>query len=45
MCRQCCRNKCFTEDLDCTGHRNMTKTRRKMAIEYALQRKNAEVKS
>ncbi|XP_014210638.2 tRNA-dihydrouridine(16/17) synthase [NAD(P)(+)]-like [Copidosoma floridanum] len=42
LCRQCCRNKCFTENLDCKGHRNLAKTRRKMAIEFALQRKNSK---
>ncbi|XP_029055437.1 tRNA-dihydrouridine(16/17) synthase [NAD(P)(+)]-like isoform X6 [Osmia bicornis bicornis] len=39
LCRQCCRNKCFTENLDCIGHRNLTKTRRQMAIEFAAKRK------
>ncbi|XP_043586538.1 tRNA-dihydrouridine(16/17) synthase [NAD(P)(+)]-like isoform X5 [Bombus pyrosoma] len=39
LCRQCCRNKCFTENLDCAGHRNLTKTRRQMAIEFAAKRK------
>ncbi|KAL7292999.1 hypothetical protein TKK_0013448 [Trichogramma kaykai] len=42
LCRQCCRNKCYSNNLDCPGHRNMTKTRRKMAIEFAAQRSNAE---
>ncbi|XP_016768701.1 tRNA-dihydrouridine(16/17) synthase [NAD(P)(+)]-like isoform X2 [Apis mellifera] len=41
-CRQCCRNKCFTENLDCTGHRNLTKTRRQMAIEFAAKRRTIE---
>ncbi|XP_012272901.1 tRNA-dihydrouridine(16/17) synthase [NAD(P)(+)]-like isoform X2 [Orussus abietinus] len=40
LCRQCCRNKCFTENLDCAGHRNLTKTRRQMAIEFASKRKD-----
>ncbi|XP_031828025.1 dihydrouridine synthase 1 [Nomia melanderi] len=38
LCRQCCRNKCFTKNLDCVGHRNLTKTRRQMAIEFAAKR-------
>lgn len=38
LCRQCCRNKCYSENLDCPGHRNLTKTRRKMAIDYATER-------
>ncbi|KAF7987868.1 hypothetical protein HCN44_003731 [Aphidius gifuensis] len=37
-CRQCCRNKCYSENLDCIGHRNMTKTRRKIAIDYKIKR-------
>ncbi|XP_015437528.1 PREDICTED: tRNA-dihydrouridine(16/17) synthase [NAD(P)(+)]-like [Dufourea novaeangliae] len=41
-CRQCCRNKCFTENLDCVGHRNLTKTRRQMAIEFAAKRKTID---
>lgn len=42
LCRQCCRNKCFTENLDCVGHRNLTKTRRQMAIEFAAKRKTVQ---
>lgn len=42
LCRQCCRNKCFTENLDCVGHRNLTKTRRQMAIEFAAKRKSID---
>ncbi|XP_076286774.1 dihydrouridine synthase 1 [Lasioglossum baleicum] len=38
LCRQCCRNKCFTENLDCAGHRNLTKTRRQMAVDFAAKR-------
>ncbi|XP_043479123.1 tRNA-dihydrouridine(16/17) synthase [NAD(P)(+)]-like [Leptopilina heterotoma] len=41
LCRQCCRNKCYSENLDCPGHRNLTKTRRKMAIDYATERDNS----
>ena len=42
LCRQCCRNKCFTENLDCVGHRNLTKTRRQMAIEFAAKRQTVD---
>nr|XP_033331960.1 uncharacterized protein LOC117223657 [Megalopta genalis] len=42
LCRQCCRNKCFTENLDCVGHRNLTKTRRQMAIDFAAKRKTID---
>ncbi|XP_063972154.1 tRNA-dihydrouridine(16/17) synthase [NAD(P)(+)]-like isoform X1 [Diachasmimorpha longicaudata] len=38
MCRQCCRTQCFNDNLDCLGHRNLTKTRRKMAVEFRMQR-------
>lgn len=40
LCRQCCRNKCFKENLNCLGHRNLTKTRRQMAVEFAAKRKD-----
>ncbi|XP_072751242.1 tRNA-dihydrouridine(16/17) synthase [NAD(P)(+)]-like isoform X3 [Anoplolepis gracilipes] len=40
LCRQCCRNKCYIENLDCAGHRNLTKTRRQMAKEYEAKRKS-----
>ncbi|XP_066586945.1 uncharacterized protein [Prorops nasuta] len=42
LCRQCCRNQCYKENLDCKGHRNMTKTRRQMAIDFAAKRKKTE---
>ncbi|XP_076622415.1 dihydrouridine synthase 1 [Colletes latitarsis] len=42
LCRQCCRNKCFTENLDCTGHGNLAKTRRQMAIEFAAKRETID---
>lgn len=40
LCRQCCRNKCYIENLDCAGHRNLTKTRRQMAKEFEAKRKS-----
>ncbi|XP_008548728.1 tRNA-dihydrouridine(16/17) synthase [NAD(P)(+)]-like [Microplitis demolitor] len=40
LCRQCCRNKCFNENLNCPGHRNLTKTRREVATSYAIKRFN-----
>ncbi|RLU16426.1 hypothetical protein DMN91_010494 [Ooceraea biroi] len=43
LCRQCCRNKCYIENLDCPGHRNLTKTRRQMAKEFEAKRKSENV--
>ncbi|KAL3274948.1 hypothetical protein HHI36_019724 [Cryptolaemus montrouzieri] len=34
LCRKCCKNKCFYENLDCIGHRILVKTRRDMAKYY-----------
>ncbi|XP_012251380.2 tRNA-dihydrouridine(16/17) synthase [NAD(P)(+)]-like [Athalia rosae] len=42
LCRQCCRKKCFRENLDCPGHRNLTKTRRQIAIEFAVKRQDID---
>lgn len=42
LCRQCCRNKCYIENLDCAGHRNLTKTRRQMAKEFEAKRKEIQ---
>ncbi|XP_012234613.1 tRNA-dihydrouridine(16/17) synthase [NAD(P)(+)]-like isoform X3 [Linepithema humile] len=42
LCRQCCRSKCYIENLDCVGHRNLTKTRRQMAKEFEAKRKSIE---
>lgn len=42
LCRQCCRNKCFRENLDCVGHGNLAKTRRQMAKEFAAKRKTID---
>lgn len=39
MCRACCKTKCYTEGLDCSGHRILVKTKReKAAIYYGQQR-------
>ncbi|XP_028157934.1 tRNA-dihydrouridine(16/17) synthase [NAD(P)(+)]-like [Ostrinia furnacalis] len=35
LCKKCCRNKCFEEDLDCKGHRILVHTRREMAKNFA----------
>lgn len=34
MCRACCRVKCYTEGLDCPGHRILVKTKREKAAIY-----------
>ncbi|KAJ0180568.1 hypothetical protein K1T71_003972 [Dendrolimus kikuchii] len=34
LCKKCCKNKCYEEDLDCKGHRILVHTRRKMAINF-----------
>ncbi|KAJ8919818.1 hypothetical protein NQ315_006347 [Exocentrus adspersus] len=38
LCKKCCKDKCFVEELDCKGHRILVKTRRAMAKMYASQR-------
>ena len=35
MCRQCCRAKCFNEELDCVGHKVFVKTNREKARNHA----------
>ncbi|KAK0160501.1 hypothetical protein PV328_007907 [Microctonus aethiopoides] len=42
LCRQCCRQKCYQENLDCAGHRNLTKTRRQVAQQFAKKRNEME---
>jgi tRNA-dihydrouridine synthase 1 len=31
LCRQCCKTKCFNEELDCSGHGIQVKTKRELA--------------
>ncbi|XP_018572116.1 tRNA-dihydrouridine(16/17) synthase [NAD(P)(+)]-like isoform X2 [Anoplophora glabripennis] len=38
LCKKCCRDKCFVEELDCKGHRILVKTRRAMAKLYARRK-------
>ncbi|KAK9891964.1 hypothetical protein WA026_017447 [Henosepilachna vigintioctopunctata] len=40
LCKKCCKNKCFMQNLDCIGHRILVKTRRNMAAYYAEKRKD-----
>ncbi|XP_044269144.1 tRNA-dihydrouridine(16/17) synthase [NAD(P)(+)]-like [Tribolium madens] len=35
LCKKCCKNKCYLENLDCAGHRILVKTRRETAKFYA----------
>ncbi|KAG0720678.1 tRNA-dihydrouridine(16/17) synthase [NAD(P)(+)]-like [Chionoecetes opilio] len=40
LCRACCKVKCYTQGLDCPGHRILVKTKReKAAIYYGQQEK------
>lgn len=34
LCKKCCKNKCFAEELDCEGHRIQVKTKREAARLY-----------
>ena len=34
LCKQCCRTKCFTEELDCDGHKIWIKTKRETARKF-----------
>lgn len=34
LCRICCREKCYTENFDCAGHKCLIKTRREKAKTY-----------
>ncbi|CAD0196822.1 unnamed protein product [Chrysodeixis includens] len=44
LCKKCCKDKCFEEDLDCPGHRILVHTRREMAIKYSKNiDKNTEI--
>ncbi|XP_004933624.1 tRNA-dihydrouridine(16/17) synthase [NAD(P)(+)]-like isoform X1 [Bombyx mori] len=40
LCKKCCKNKCYEEDLDCRGHRILVHTRREIAKLFA--NKNTE---
>lgn len=31
LCKKCCKSKCYNEELDCSGHRILVKTKREMA--------------
>jgi len=38
LCKRCCKTKCYTQNLDCPGHKVMTKTNREAArIKYGDQ--------
>lgn len=35
LCKKCCRNKCYVEDLDCPGHKILVNTKRKLAKSFS----------
>ena len=37
LCKQCCKTKCFTEELDCLGHKIWVKTKREKARAFFAQ--------
>ncbi|KAI8434927.1 hypothetical protein MSG28_003400 [Choristoneura fumiferana] len=37
LCKKCCKDKCFEENLDCKGHRILVQTRREMAKKHAKE--------
>lgn len=39
LCKCCCRDKCYSENLDCPGHKCLIKTRRQKAIYFESQSK------
>ncbi|KAF7282484.1 hypothetical protein GWI33_002629 [Rhynchophorus ferrugineus] len=45
LCKKCCRDKCFTENLDCEGHRILVKTRREMAVRYSQNKDKTKAKT
>ncbi|CAK1550405.1 unnamed protein product [Leptosia nina] len=38
LCKKCCRNKCYEDDLDCRGHGILVHTRRQTAMKFASER-------
>lgn len=43
LCKACCRTLCYTQDMDCPGHRILIKTRREKARHFAaLQQQSQE---
>ncbi|CAB3224613.1 unnamed protein product [Arctia plantaginis] len=37
LCKKCCKDKCYEENLDCTGHRILVHTKRKIAREFSKE--------
>ncbi|XP_053623585.1 tRNA-dihydrouridine(16/17) synthase [NAD(P)(+)]-like isoform X2 [Plodia interpunctella] len=37
FCKKCCKNKCFEENLDCSGHRILVRTRREIAKKFSVE--------
>ena len=42
LCRHCCKIKCYTEELDCSGHQIWIKTKRQTARSYAAAKEMQE---
>ncbi|KAF6206332.1 hypothetical protein GE061_017564, partial [Apolygus lucorum] len=42
LCKTCCRNKCFVEEKDCSGHGILIKTRREKARKLAAERETVQ---
>ncbi|PZC84453.1 hypothetical protein B5X24_HaOG205027 [Helicoverpa armigera] len=40
LCKKCCRNKCYEEDLDCKGHGILVHTRRETAKKFSSNGEN-----
>ncbi|KAF5304014.1 hypothetical protein FQA39_LY01799 [Lamprigera yunnana] len=43
LCKKCCRDKCFIENLNCEGHRILVKARREMAQFYSKKRREEQI--
>ncbi|KAJ8722679.1 hypothetical protein PYW07_003859 [Mythimna separata] len=43
LCKKCCRNKCYEEDLDCKGHGILVHTRREMARKFSNVENNTQI--
>ena len=40
MCKKCCKQKCFTEELDCLGHKILVKSKREAARKREAQKES-----
>ncbi len=42
LCKKCCRHKCYVEELDCSGHRILVKSKREAARKWKQEREEEE---